>query len=55
MRFRRRQPQGPKFREVLACSFCGKSKGQVRKLIVGPGVRICNECVELCVEILAEP
>jgi len=36
----------------LKCSFCGKSQEQVRKLIAGPGVYICNECVELCNEIL---
>ncbi|OKL47457.1 ATP-dependent protease ATP-binding subunit ClpX [Boudabousia liubingyangii] len=40
--------------ELLKCSFCGKSQKQVRKLIGGPGVYICNECVELCNEILAE-
>lgn len=38
----------------LRCSFCGKSQEQVRKLIVGPGVYICDECVELCNEILEE-
>jgi ATP-dependent Clp protease ATP-binding subunit ClpX len=38
----------------LKCSFCGKSQEQVRKLIAGPGVYICNECVELCNEILDE-
>jgi len=38
----------------LKCSFCGKSQDQVRKLIAGPGVYICNECVELCNEILEE-
>jgi ATP-dependent protease Clp ATPase subunit len=37
------------------CSFCGKRQDQVRKLIAGPGVWICNECVVLCVEILADP
>jgi ATP-dependent protease Clp ATPase subunit len=36
------------------CSFCGASGRQVRKLIAGPGVRICNECVGLCVSILDE-
>jgi ATP-dependent Clp protease ATP-binding subunit ClpX len=40
--------------EKLRCSFCGKSKDEVRKLIQGPGVFICDECVELCNEILAE-
>lgn len=38
----------------LRCSFCGKSQEQVRKLIAGPGVYICDECVELCNEILDE-
>jgi hypothetical protein len=37
-----------------ACSFCGKSQKQVRKLIAGPGVSICDECIDLCNEILAE-
>lgn len=38
----------------LKCSFCGKNQDQVRKLIAGPGVYICDECIELCNEILAE-
>ncbi len=38
----------------LKCSFCGKIQEQVKKLIAGPGVYICNECVELCNEILDE-
>ena len=38
--------------DALACSFCGKSQKSVRKLIAGPGVYICNECVDLCDEIL---
>jgi len=42
----------PKFDSHLKCSFCGKSQEQVRKLIAGPGVYICDECVELCNEIL---
>lgn len=37
----------------LVCSFCGKDESQVERLIAGPGVYICNECVELCYEILA--
>jgi ClpX C4-type zinc finger/Clp amino terminal domain, pathogenicity island component len=37
-----------------ACSFCGKSQKQVQKLIAGPGVYICNECIDLCNEIVAE-
>lgn len=37
---------------ILRCSFCGKSQEQVRRLIAGPGVNICNECIELCQSIL---
>lgn len=40
--------------DILKCSFCGKSQRQVRKLITGSGVYICNECVELCNEIIEE-
>jgi ATP-dependent Clp protease ATP-binding subunit ClpX len=40
--------------EILKCSFCGKSQKQVRKLIAGPGVYICDECIELCNEIIEE-
>ncbi len=40
-------------RPPLACSFCGKKEGQVERLIAGPGVFICNECVELSYEILS--
>jgi ATP-dependent Clp protease ATP-binding subunit ClpX len=43
-----------KYDSYLRCSFCGKSSEQVRKLIAGPGVYICDECVELCNEILDE-
>ena len=39
---------------VLKCSFCGKSQNDVRKLIAGPTVYICDECVELCNDIIAE-
>lgn len=38
----------------LKCSFCGKSQEQVKKLIAGPGVYICDECIELCTEIIEE-
>ena len=38
----------------LFCSFCGKSSEEVRKLIAGPTVFICNECVEMCVDVIAE-
>ncbi|MSW97762.1 MAG: AAA domain-containing protein, partial [Actinobacteria bacterium] len=40
--------------EMLKCSFCGKSQKQVQQLIAGPGVYICDECVELCNEIIEE-
>ena len=40
--------------DVLKCSFCGKSQKQVRKLIAGPGVYICDECIDLCNEIIEE-
>ncbi|WKD57171.1 ATP-dependent Clp protease ATP-binding subunit ClpX [Corynebacterium capitovis DSM 44611] len=40
--------------DLLKCSFCGKSQKQVRKLIAGGGVYICNECIELCNEIIEE-
>ena len=36
------------------CSFCGKDKDQVKKLVAGSGVYICNECIELCAEIVEE-
>ncbi len=38
----------------LKCSFCGKNQDQVRRLIAGPNVYICDECVELCDEIIQE-
>ena len=40
--------------KVLYCSFCGKSQHEVRKLIAGPSVFICDECVELCNDIIRE-
>ncbi len=40
--------------DFLKCSFCGKSQKQVRKLIAGPGVYVCNECIDLCNEIIDE-
>ena len=43
-----------KFDAHLKCSFCVKSQDQVRKLIAGPGVYICDECIDLCNEILDE-
>ena len=39
---------------VVRCAFCGKTQDQVQRLIAGPGVYICNECVELCHEIISD-
>ena len=41
-------------KNTLYCSFCGKSQHEVRKLIAGPTVFICDECVELCMDIIGE-
>jgi len=41
-------------KQQLKCSFCGKTQDQVRKLVAGPGVYICDECIELCTEIVEE-
>ncbi len=38
----------------LRCSFCNKSQRQVRKIVAGPNVQICDECIDICVDILAE-
>jgi ATP-dependent Clp protease ATP-binding subunit ClpX len=54
MRFRRRAASARKLTATLRCSFCGNHQRQVDKLIAGPGVYICNECVDLCVEIIAQ-
>src|SRR5665648_600298 len=40
--------------DLLKCSFCGKSQKQVKKLIAGPGVYMCDECIDLCNEIIEE-
>ena len=40
--------------DKLHCSFCGKSQDEVKKLIAGPSVYICNECVDLCNDIIEE-
>ena len=45
---KREQPK----RSPLRCSFCGKSEDKVRRLVAGPGVFICNQCVRLCNEVL---
>ena len=45
---------GGETKNTLYCSFCGKSQHEVRKLIAGPTVFICDECVELCMDIIRE-
>ena len=45
---------GESSKNTLYCSFCGKSQHEVRKLIAGPTVFICDECVELCNDIIRE-
>jgi ClpX C4-type zinc finger len=45
---------GSDAKNPLCCSFCGKSQHEVRKLIAGPTVYICDECVELCLDIIGE-
>ena len=40
--------------KLLYCSFCGKNQNEVRKLIAGPSVYICNECIDLCNDIILE-
>ncbi len=46
-------PPGLSRSGTLYCSFCGKDKDSVAKLVAGPGVYICSECIDLCTEILA--
>ena len=41
-------------KDSLFCSFCGKSQKEVKKLIAGPTVFVCDECVELCMDIIKE-
>lgn len=45
-------PQYHRPEDILSCSFCGKSQNDVRKLIAGPGVYVCNECIDICNEII---
>ena len=40
--------------DVPRCTFCGKTEHQVRKLVAGPSAAICDECIELCVDIVSE-
>src|SRR5262245_63435714 len=42
------------FKNTVFCSFCGKSQHELSRLIAGPTVHICNECVELCMDIIGE-
>jgi hypothetical protein len=46
--------EGPDRRRDAPCSFCGKQQSQVRKLVAGPGVFICDQCIELCMEVIRE-
>ena len=48
------KPTSSESKNTLYCSFCGKSQHEVRKLIAGPTVFICDECVELCMDIIRE-
>src|SRR6187431_3653771 len=49
-----RQSRSGESGKILYCSFCGKSQHEVRKLIAGPSVFVCDECVELCNDIIRE-
>ena len=40
--------------DSVHCSFCGKSQDEVKKIVAGPGVYICNECVDLCQQIITQ-
>src|SRR5258705_10938322 len=46
--------RGSETDDSVQCSFCGKTQDQVRKLVAGPSVYICDECIDLCDEIIAE-
>ena len=41
-------------KRTVYCSFCGKGSDEIRKLIAGPTVFICNECVQMCIDVIAE-
>ena len=47
-------PKNDDKERLIRCSFCGKSQNQVKRLVAGPGVNICNECIGLCVSIMQE-
>jgi hypothetical protein len=56
MFFKKRPDEIPADRgEILHCSFCNKTQRQVKKLIAGPNVLICDECVDICLAILNDP
>ena len=48
------EKKGASGEKVLYCSFCGKSQHEVKKLIAGPSVFICDECIELCNDIIRD-
>jgi ClpX C4-type zinc finger protein len=50
--FKRREPSEASKRNLWRCSFCGKGKDRVRRLVAGPGVFICDQCIHLCNEVL---
>jgi ATP-dependent Clp protease ATP-binding subunit ClpX len=52
LEFRAMERQGDS--DLLKCSFCGKRNERVKKMIAGPSVYICNECIDLCLEIIEE-
>lgn len=54
-RRRREKPPAPPKGKEYRCSFCNKSQREVLKLIAGPNVYICDECVDICNQIVAEP
>jgi ribosomal protein L37AE/L43A len=47
----KRLTKNPKEEQDYSCSFCGKAKQEVKKIVAGPGVNICNECVVLAAEV----
>ena len=46
--------ENTKGNDPVRCSFCGKAQEEVRKIVAGPGVYICDECIELCKDIIDE-
>ena len=48
------EKKGSSSEKTLYCSFCGKSQHEVKKLIAGPSVFICDECIDLCIEIIRD-